>query len=439
VHSLKKVLVGIDVGTTSVKAVVTDLDLNFLIVDSFSTPWVHNDNNSEIDMDLLASQTIELASRVVEKAGGVAASIGITGFSETGALLGADLKPLISGYAWHDPRSDSEKLRSEIGDELFQKTTGAPITPVPTIGKILWQQNNFENARKPKHFIGAPEYILFKLCGVLVNEYSLISRSGFLDISRKSPWLQGIELIGGGSDFLAKLVHAGEPIGVANSDAPENLRGAVLAVAGHDHQTAAYHMGSITDGALYDSMGTAEAIVRTFQGTLSPEAMSRLADEGINVGWSPIPDHQIILCGLPTGITLERISSMLGATSREKRFELGEAALSADLSHHTISVDGSYTDLNISHISDGLTPAHIWRAAVESLNEKFVHALTHINRETGVQTSVTISGGWINNPMVREIKHKLFGEFTIPEIPEPGAMGAAELGGVAGGTIKRRW
>ena len=61
------------------------------------------------------------------------------------------------------------------------------------------------------------------------------------------------------------------------------LRGATLTVAGHDHQVAAYGLGAATDGALLNSLGTAEALVRTVR-PLAPAQVAALTAAGVSVG-----------------------------------------------------------------------------------------------------------------------------------------------------------
>jgi hypothetical protein len=41
--------------------------------------------------------------------------------------------------------------------------------------------------------------------------------------------------------------------------------------------------------------------------------------------------------------------------------------------------------------------------------------------------------------MVRAVKTRQFGAFTTRELAEPGALGAAELAGVAAGVVAPRW
>lgn len=90
---------------------------------------------------------------------------------------------------------------------------------------------------------------------------------------------------------LGEIVAAGQPVGRVDDNAPEELRGAVLTVAGHDHQTAAAPSS-----------------------TVSPPVGA----------WSPTisassPPH-------PTGITLERIGTVVGAATPAARIELGRQA-----------------------------------------------------------------------------------------------------------------
>jgi sugar (pentulose or hexulose) kinase len=436
---MREVLIGMDVGTSSIKAVATDFDLNLLGEFSSPTPWVHHNNHSDIDMHLIAKTAIHVADEVTRKVGGKARAIGVTGFSETGALLGGDEEPLCHGLAWHDPRANLDQLEKEIGSETFERTVAAKITAVPSIGKILWQQEHYPESRKAKHFIGTPEWITKCLGADIVNELSIVSRSGFLDIAKKSPWMQGIELVNGGRDFLGRLVGAGEVIGRANESSPESLRGAVLTIAGHDHQVAAFYSGATRDGYLFDSMGTAEAIVRTYKGIISQDAMSRLAKVGVNVGWTVIPDHQILLAGLPTGISLTRLGALLGYNTPTERTELGKLALQTSRDKSDIKVIASYGQVNITGVTDAASPALLWRAAVEDLTELYEQTLSAVALEIGEHEKTIIGGGWIHNPMVQDVKRKEYGQFEITDAKEPGAMGAAEFAGIALGVITARW
>ena len=259
-----QILIGVDVGTSRIKAVATDIELKVLAEYAEPTPWRHEKNTSDIDMLLLANTVIAVAAKAAEAAGGKVAAIGFTGFSETGVLIDGAGNPLAPGLAWHDPRGITEPILKELGDFEFRARAGALLNEIASISKTLWLNKNFPESKKAKHFLSAPEWVAYSLGAEIVNELSLVSRTGFFDVESRKPWEEAIALVGGGKDYLGRLVVAGEPIGIVNNQGPENLRGAVITIAGHDHFTAAYYCGAINEGSLFDSMGTAEALLRTF-------------------------------------------------------------------------------------------------------------------------------------------------------------------------------
>jgi sugar (pentulose or hexulose) kinase len=258
-----------------------------------------------------------------------------------------------------------------------------------------------------------------------------------LDVTRREPWPGAVELVG---DLLpATRIWAGDPAGTAAGDAvPAILRGARLTVAGLDHQAAVLISGAARDGALFDSMGTAEALIRTVAGTLSLDQVEWLTDQDIDVDWSVLPDHQILLAARLTGLSLERVSAMLGVTDRDARRALGEAALAVERGADSprlleVGNDG----LTLGGVTDGITPALTWRCVVEDLTERAGVALEQMIAVAGPHTSSVLAGGWTRNPMVADVKTRQLGAPRFVDLQEPGALGAAFLGGVAAGLLER--
>ena len=433
---MQEILIGVDIGTSRLKAVATDLDLKVLSEYAEPTPWKHEKNCSEIDMLLLAKTVISVASKAAEMAGGKVIAIGFTGFSETGVLIDGSGKPLSPGLAWHDPRGITEPILKELGDFEFRARAGALLNEIVTISKTLWLNQNYPESKRAKHFLSAPEWVAYCLGAEPVNELSLVSRTGFFDVEARKPWEEAIALVGGGSDFLARLVVAGESIGIVNNQAPENLRGAVITIAGHDHFTAAYYSGAINEGSLFDSMGTAEALLRTFKAPLKREAIAELAAANVGLSCSVIADHYTLLGALPTGLTLERASSLLGVTSLEGKVALGSAALSIDPTASAMRVVNDYHGLSITNLDDAVSPAALFRATVEHLVEDSAKMISLMEKFTGKAQTVVIAGGWIKNPMIAFAKERQFGKYRVSDAQEAGATGAAEFAGIAAGKFK---
>jgi len=434
----QEILIGVDIGTSRLKAVATDLQLKVLAEYAEPTPWKHVKNFSDIDMLLLAKTVITVASKAAEIAGGKVISIGFTGFSETGVLIDSSGNPLAPGLAWHDPRGITEPILKELGDFEFRARAGALLNEIASISKTLWINENFPESKKAKHFLSAPEWVAYCLGADLVNELSLVSRTGFFDVESRKPWDEAIALVGGGKDYLARLVVAGEAIGIVNEEAPENLRGAVITIAGHDHFTAAYYCGAINEGSLFDSMGTAEALLRTFKAPLTRDAIAELAAANVGLSCSVIANHYTLLGALPTGLTLERTCSLLGVSTREEKIALGEAALKIDPSASALRVVNDYHGLSITNLDDAVSPAALFRATVEHLVDDSTEMVALIEKYTGKAQNVIIAGGWIKNPVIAAAKEKQFGTYRVSEATEAGATGAAEFAGIAAGIFQLR-
>ena len=431
-----EILIGVDIGTSRLKAVATNLELKVLAEYAEPTSWRHQKNLSDIDMTKLAIAVIGVASKAAEIAGGKVLAIGLTGFSETGVLIDASGDPLSMGLAWHDPRGLLDPILKELGDYQFRSRAGALVNEIASISKTLWLNENYPETKNAKHFLSTPEWIAYSLGAEPVNELSLVSRTGFFDVVARAPWQEAISLVGGGKDFLARLVTAGEPIGLVNDSAPKNLRGAVITVAGHDHMAAAYHCGAITEGSLFDSMGTAEALMRTFKGSISKDAVAELAAANVGLSCSVLADHYTLLGALPTGLTLERICSLLGVVSQEEKINLGTAAQAVESNISSINVTNNYHGLSINNLDDAGSPATLFRATVEHLAEESATMVSLMEKYTGKAKSVTIAGGWINNPVIAAAKTKQFGSYKVSDTPEAGATGAAEFAGIAAGCFK---
>jgi sugar (pentulose or hexulose) kinase len=432
-------LVGIDAGTTRVKAVATDVTLTVLGEHAVPTPWRHAGARADADPDALASAAVRAAAGAARAAGGRAVAVGVTGMSETGVLLDGHGTPLAPALAWHDPRADCAAVAAELGAEVYRRTAGRALTTVASLPTLLWLRRHLPQTRSAVRYLSVPEWTVHALGGDPVNELSLVSRTGLFDIQAKEPWAEALAMLDATPDLLGRIVGAGEPVGRVHDAAPPELRGAVLTVAGHDHQTAAYALGAARAGVLLDSLGTAEALLRTVPATLSPAAVERLAGAGVTTGWGVVPDHLCLLAALPTGLSLERLGAMVGAPTPADRIELGRRALGADRSATGMRVAADFHSLTVHDVDDEATPELVWAVAVEDISAAGAAILAAIAAVCGPHSEVLVTGGWLHNPMVRAVKQRQFAGFTTAELAEPGALGAAELAGVAAGLVAPRW
>jgi hypothetical protein len=180
-------------------------------------------------------------------------------------------------------------------------------------------------------------------------------------------------------------------------------------------------------------------LLRTVRAPLPPESIEAMVVEGVTTGWGVVPGHLCLLAGLPTGISLERLGQLVGAPTPAERIELGRQGLDLDRSTTAMRISASYHGLTVHDVDDDAAPALVWRVAVEDLTATAVRIDEVMVAEVGPDREVVVVGGWLHNPLVRALKEQQYGAFSTGELDEPGAVGAAEMGGVAAGLVAPRW
>lgn len=433
-------LVGVDVGTTRVKAIAMDTRGAVRAGTERPMPWERDGNHAQIDPAIITRLAATVAADAVAHAGAASddhprvLGIGVTSMAEAGILVDGSDVPLAPTIAWYDPRGDVETVRRELGTDHFQSTTGMALGPLPSLVKLVWLRREMPETARAVRFYAVAEWVVRSLGGEPLAELSLASRTGMLGIAGARPWDEAFALLGM-PQLIPQPMVAGTPAGtVSGADVPPVLRGAVLTVAGHDHQSAAYGAGAAADGALFDSMGSAEALVRTVHAPLTPERIQRLVEHGISVGWGVVDDHLCILCGIATGLTLERVGLMVGATSRAERQLLGETAAALPMRAPGLRLrQPGYDGFAVEGITDSVSPAALWRTAVEDMIEIADHQLALIEREVGPHTNVVAGGGWLRNAAVSAAKQRQFPGLRFTDLAEPGAYGAARMAARAAG------
>ena len=217
VRSALPILLGIDVGTTRVKAVAVGLDGGELALVDRPTPWVKYGTNIEMDPEGLARVIRAVVAGVSDKAavdrssGVGVVGIGVTGMGEAGVLVDQQGSPLNRIVGWHDPRGDVETIRREIGVDAFHRAVGMPLNAQPSLAKIIWLQRVNPGLAGSARFLSVPEWAVVCLGGAPVSELSLASRTGLLDVGEVAPFAGAVALLG--RNLLSEIVVAGTPAG----------------------------------------------------------------------------------------------------------------------------------------------------------------------------------------------------------------------------------
>jgi sugar (pentulose or hexulose) kinase len=427
--------VGLDVGTKTSKAVVFTEAGEAIATGRADTPWSFTASGAELDANaLLAAATAALAEALGACPPGPIGGLGVASLAEAGVLLDQRGEPVAPVIAWHDTRDHAElaHLRETMTAQQFSAMTGLPLRQQWSLTKHRWLLDNVPAARSAVRRLNIAEWIVRGLGGEEATEQSLASRTGWLRLAQRSWWNDTLQWSGASETLMPPLVTAGTPLGRVNADAGlPRLTGAVLTVAGHDHQAAVIGAGADGPGDALDSCGTAEALVRTIAPGLSPLVIAELAEAGITTGWHAVADHWCLLGATQGGLALQRVLALLGKDKTDLPQLDAEAVA---LPTPTLRVDApAFGRLDILGVADGDSPAHLWRAALEAVTDQAAEIHDAMSAVSGPHRTLVVTGGWSRSQGLLTVKRRRFGELVLAEVNEAGARGAALLAARAAG------
>ncbi len=275
-------LCGVDIGTTSIKAVLVTWDGSVVSVAKAPTPVLSDGYGPCHDPEEIratAEQVMGQALRESTVPGWIAA-IGVTSVGEEGVPLGPGGELLYPSIAWYDrrPSEAEEKWSAQHADEEMFAVTGLHKDLGFTIYKWLWLKSAQPSVwSRCRSWLGIADYVIWRWTGQQGMSVSHASRTGIFEL-RAFRWQQdwAAAVLAGGADVLPPLREAGSPVGFLRPGAIPGLAttGEIPVVAtGLDHAVGAYAAGVTHPGQVLDSMGTAEG---SCPGRISPSRVLNL-------------------------------------------------------------------------------------------------------------------------------------------------------------------
>jgi sugar (pentulose or hexulose) kinase len=412
---------GLDVGTTSVKAAVINGDGRELSHARVPTPWRPVPTGAELDPDALLSAALEAAGAALRDAGGSVHAVGVASMAETGVLADGDARPVVPSIAWYDTRGEADAERIAVELRGFPERTGQPATSMCTLAKYAWMRAHWPEAARGTRWINVAEWIVLGLGGELGAEASLASRTGFYDLHTGAGWEPALAWADAPAGLVPPHAPAGTPLGRVT--ALPGAGGAVLAVAGHDHLAAAVGTGAAGEGDVLDSCGTAEAILRA-TAPLPPDAVRRAVADGFTVGRHAVAGRYVLQGAVWSGEALQAVLDLLGVAT-EDRGELEAAALALD--HTTdLSIHGVDTkQLTVTGLAGGASPAALYLATLDAVGAAGADVLERMQAIAGPARRLVVTGGWAEGVAARAIKRRHLGPFEHSPAIFAGCRGAA--------------
>ena len=437
----KRLVAGLDLGSTGMKLLVADEDGSQLLVHQRPTPWRDGQGGTtHMDADDLVATLRELfeataaeLNAVLASSGAVVDAIAISGMGETGILVDRDRRAVAPGFAWFDPRGQPhiDAIPTDLR-AAFAGRTGLPVGAQVSVAKLLHLREN-GLALSGLRWFNLPEYVAAVLGGTEVSEYSLASRTGLLDQDSGEPWWEMLDYLGVTRDFLPPLVDAGTPLGVAAARwLPLAFMGAQVTVAGHDHLVSAVSGGAIPEDRFHVSMGTAEVLLRVVDRPIPFEARERLAGCLINSVRHVVPGQHVVVAGVKTGLLMRRVLQLCGISDRAGRDRLDELTsalpFEGGLAEDAIEVRGARNDdgvLSVTVRADGVSPAELFNSVLRHGNDEIRILIEAMDHVLPPARSTLLTGGWAGMKSVQRARSRVLPQVQVSQRDQDTAYGAA--------------
>jgi len=438
------VILALDQGTTGSTALVFDGDGRIAgrayseFGQHFPRPgWVEHDANEIWDV------TRRVGHEALDAAGidgRQLSGIGITNQRETVVAWDrATGEPLHRALVWQDRRTAErcDELRAAGHERLVRERTGLVLDPYFSGTKIEWLIRHGEVDPARAAFGTVDSWLVHKLTGGHLTDYSNASRTLLFDIHELAWNLELCELLGVPVDSLP------EPCPSAHVFGETTEFGGSVPVAGiaGDQQAALYGQGCHTPGLGKNTYGTGSFVLQNAGGDCPA------AEEGLltTVAWGVDGrvDYALEAAIFVTGAAVQWLRDGLGI--------IRSAAETEELARSLHSNDGVYlvpafTGLGSPHwdpyargtivgLTRGTGKAHLARATLEAIAYQTADAVHAMEAASGVAlTELKADGGAVHNAWLMGFQADVLGvPVVVPEVSETTALGAAYLAGVTTG------
>jgi xylulokinase len=454
-------LIGLDVGTSSAKVVLTDARGRVVFTTesahAFHTPrplWAESDPADWWAGTRRALQ--ELWAKASVKPADIA-GVGLTGQMHGLVLLDAGGNVLRPCIMWNDQRTAKQcaALTKKVGRARVLRLTGNPVLPGFTAPKIRWvAENEPEVFGRVAKVLLPKDYLRYLLTGEFLTDVSDASGMSLLDVAKRRWSEEMMQACGVPRAWLAEVTEspvASAKISTGAAKLTGLLAGTPVVAGAGDQAAGAVGCGIVRTGVVSCTLGTS-GVVFAHADQYRPDPQGRL-----HAFCHAVPGKWHLMgVQLSSAGSLQWYKNALGGeeTRREQAGE-GNAydLLTADAARVAAGCEGliflpylsgertPHPDPNARGVFFGLTlrhgKAHLTRALLEGVTYGLRDSL-ELMRVLGVRPKeVVASGGGARSAFWRQMLADNFETpITTVSATEGSAYGAALLAGVGAGVWK---
>jgi len=255
------VSLGIDLGTSELKAILMDVDGAVLAHAGvrLSVSRRHSGWSEQAPQDWWQACLQALEQLRAHAAFSRVVCIGLSGQMHGAVLLGDDDRVLYPAILWDDSRAVAEA--DQLGPGFAEVTGSLPMAGL-TAPKLLWLQQHEPEVFKAIDCVLSPkDYLRLRLSGERISEMSDAAGTLWLDVAQREWFAPMLGATGLAPAQMPRLVEGGAPAGYVTASGLGLSPGVVIAGGGGDNPVAAVGIGAINAGDGFITLGTSAAIV----------------------------------------------------------------------------------------------------------------------------------------------------------------------------------
>ena len=438
-------LLGIDEGTSAVKAVLYDEDLKQLAEARREKPLTHPKPGwVEQDPLVILNAVVEAVAELLDEAPGEITACGLDHQGESVLAWDAESgDPLTPVVTWQDKRSQEilDRLEADGGADAVKERSGMPLDPYFSAGKLSWLLEHDPRVAKARDAgilrLGTVDSFLCERLGAgFATDPSTASRTQ-LAVPGEPGWdPELLDAFGVPGDVLPAIEDTAGDLGVLRHESWSQelpLRARCV-----DQQAALAGAGCVEPGLVKATYGTG-VFVLAHVGTKRPKPEGGLLP---TVAWRVDGKVEYALDGgvFTAGALLEWLSGDLGLAADPPAL----AALAAEVEDSGgVRVLPALAGLGapwwrsgaravLAGMTGGTRPPHIARAALEAIAWRVADILEVVSRQVEPET-LRVDGGLTQDPMLMQMQADAAGVTVEQGVVDATAAGAAALAAVGAG------
>ncbi|HWW07180.1 gluconokinase [Collimonas sp.] len=458
-HHQPEYMLGVDIGTTSTKAVLFTTQGQVVAQHAVeypllcTTPGMAEQDPLQIYAAVLSAIQIAVSNSQV-----AAEQIALVSFSAAmHSVIAVDQDGVLlsNSITWADNRAGewAKRIRDELDGHAIYLRTGTPIHPMSPLCKIMWLRHDQPQLfARTARFIGIKEYVLYRLFGEWLVDHSIASATGLFNLQQLD-WDQGaLALLGISPQQLSRLVPTTHHLtGLAPTMAQQLglLPSTPFVIGANDGVLSNLGVNAIGPGQVAVTIGTSGAMRtvidqpltdpsgRTFCYALTAKhwVVGGPTNNGGSIfRWvrdelATAESAAAQAAGLDPYEALTKIAEGVTAGAEGLLFHPYLAGERAPL--WNADARGSYFGLAMHH-----GKPHMIRAALEGVIFSLYSILPAVEDLIGPTSRMMATGGFARSPLWRQMMADIFErEVVVPESVESSCLGACVLGLYALGKV----